>query len=486
MTHRMMRRSMLSVLLATVLGTASCVETELSGVILDQDVDDPRLMLGMVRGVNSEMTDWFRDFDDGVGYMLGVPTDDVTNDGLSSFEERMSVGDFNDREDTNFLWEQMHESAWAGYHAVVRLEQVLGAEADQSPLTAQAWFVAGVSERFLGETFCELVYGYGPDGGALYGGDVEKYDNGRFVPRDSAFTRALFAFQELLAVAEAAVAAGAETPDGDPIFDPQQLVYKGHAGIAQAAANLGDWDLAVQHAAQVPDDFVAYEHHGITQENNAMYTTFYENDDLTMWGTPVALLWPDDPRSPFTICGEFFDGPRTEPGSRSEIEPQGCDHPSGEYRAESNTIPMYRSDKFPTEGADVPLMKGAEMRLIRAEAALLGGDLDEFKAQVDAARAIYALPPITLPTAAGALEYPNAEDDAWSILDRERLLTLSLEGRRMWDLDRWDHPFLTGNHVLTTRLYEDYGPTVPRNSCFPVSQLECDGNPNIQCPVIGG
>lgn len=487
-----MNRGIPLLVLFGVLAAAGCADTELQGVIVDEDIFDPALMLPMVRGINSELTDNFRDFE-GITYYHSAPTDELTNDGVSRSEEEISVGDFRDREHGDFLWEQLHESAWAGYKGVQTLQEVLGnADAATNPVTAQAWFISGVSERFLGETFCELVYAYGPDGGPLLKGDASHYDASRTVPRDSAFKRSLAAFQEALVVAEAAVAADAATPEGDPIFDPQNLVYKAHAGIAQAAMNLGDWELAVTHAAEVPDDFVAYEHHHGSApvfEDNPYWELFWDSDDATLWNTPLANLWPDDPRSPWIKCGEFTAGPRTTPGSSGQISRQGnCGHLDGEFRAESNTIPLYISTKYPTEDDDVPVVKGAEMRLIEAEAALRNNQLSEFKAQVDRARAVYGLGPIPLPTTAGALEFPNAEDDAWSILDRERYLTLHLEGRRLWDMHRWNHPFLDpdADHAMTSRLYDDYDTDLPRMSCYPVADIECDANGDLTCPSLLG
>jgi len=112
--------------------------------------------------------------------------------------------------------------------------------------------------------------------------------------------------------------------------------------------------------------------------------------------------------------------------------------------------------------------------VIQAEAALLNGDLGEFTTQINRLRAIWDLDPIAQPASAGALEYPNAYDDAWSILDGERMLTLWLEGRRLWDLHRWDHPFLDGGTVVW--------PGEPRrDSCLPVPAGECRVNPNFTC-----
>ena len=96
-----------------------------------------------------------------------------------------------------------------------------------------------------------------------------------------------------------------------------------------------------------------------------------------------------------------------------------------------------------------------------------------FTAKINELRAHYDLDPIEQPANAGALEYPNAMDDAWSILDRERYLTLWMEGRRLWDLGRWNHPFQNGGTLI--------GPGAsPRVSCLPIPEIECTLNPEIQ------
>ena len=125
---------------------------------------------------------------------------------------------------------------------------------------------------------------------------------------------------------------------------------------------------------------------------------------------------------------------------------------------------------------EIVALSGKESRLIRAEAALQGTpDFTEFTTQIDAVRAMYGLPGITQPTTLGALEYPNANDgDALSILDGERHLTLWLEGRRLWDLHRWNHPFLQGGTVVW-----DAEPV--RASCMPVPESECVVNPQFTC-----
>lgn len=501
-TRKQITSWVLGVLLpAAALGAAGCVDTELQGVIIEDDVRDPALMLPLVRGINSELQDNMRDFDEGVWWITGSATDEFNNDGTASAtEEIFEYGNY-DARPGDFPWVQILEAAWAGYYGISILEDVFGAEADANPLTAQAWIISGWAERMFGEIFCEGIYTFEPGAGPLIGPN-DHMDAGQVVPIDSAFRRSLNAMQHALAVAEAARAANAPVPDGDVrIFGLDNLVYKAHGGIAQAAALLGDWNLAVEHASQVPDDFIAYSHADPEVEGNAWHATSFQNDDFTLWNTPVHRQWPDDPRAPWIKCGDFRDGDDvlTHGPASSIINTGLCNGipgKNGEFRAESNTMPLYASlksmdDQVSRPGgelehdADFPMVRGTEMRLIRAEAALVAGNLAAFKTQIDAARAVYDLPPIPMPTSAGALEYPNAEDDAWSILDRERYLTLHLEGRRLADMRRWEHPYISEGHMVNTRVLEENGSHRPAY-CLPIADIECDANSSLTCSTLTG
>jgi hypothetical protein len=105
-------------------------------------------------------------------------------------------------------------------------------------------------------------------------------------------------------------------------------------------------------------------------------------------------------------------------------------------------------------------------------------------------RAFHGLDPIDVPATAGALEYPNAEDDAWSILDRESLFTLWLDGRRYANFRRWQHPFWTGGHYKTPdEALDNAGQPRPKymradgslDYCMPLpSSEECNINPLVR------
>lgn len=483
------------------LATAGCVDTELQGVILEDDIEDPNLMVAFVRGINSELHDSMRDFS-GVWWYVGSATDDFNNDGTnSSGEEVLEYRNYVDRPG-DFPWNQLHEAAWAGYYGVEITTRVFAEEGIANhPLTARSWIISGWAERMMGEMFCESVFNYGPGAGALIGPN-DQYDPSRSVDTDSIMRRSVNAMQNALAVAEASVAAGAPTPDGDErIFDPVKLMFAAHGGIAQAAMLMGDWDLAVSHAAQVPDDFILYSHSDPEVEDNGWFDVSFQNDDFTLWNTPVHRVFHDDPRVPWIKCGEWrSDTLRTSYGSARDIRDTGlCDRTTGyggEFRAESNRMPLYSSLKSETEGlltrpggetgedADFPMVRGTEMLLIRAEKALMDGNLGQFTTLVNRARAVYGMDPIETPTSAGALEYPNAEDDAWSILDRERYVLMHLEGRRLADMRRWQHPYIAESHAVNPRVEAENGPARVVY-CMPIADIECDANSEFTCAGVG-
>ncbi|MGH7501034.1 MAG: RagB/SusD family nutrient uptake outer membrane protein [Longimicrobiales bacterium] len=467
---------------------AACADTEIQGVILDEDVNLPELMIGLARGTNSEFGDIF--LASGAQDFLDSPTDGLTNDDTSLEQTDLTVADFRERPGSG-IWAQTQEAVWAVHFTDRRISEVLPAdEYETSPLVARNHVYGGHAERILGENFCEVVYNYGKDGG-IFLGSPGPYDASRAVASDSAFKRAIYMFERSLQFAEAGVAADVAPPESDPLFDPSRLVVASHAGLAQVYANLGDWDQATQHARLVPDNFAdVAAMHEEADGGNWMADEFFEDDDASIYRSPAALLWPDDPRVALAKCGDWRganldDSPSVPPSSAFINMSDECGHLGGEFRSETNRYPLWISLKYEDDNADVEVASGAEMRLIEAEAALRAGNLAEFTAQINRARAARGVDPISEPAAAGALEYPNAEDDGWSILDRERYLELFLEARRLWDLRRWDHPFLTGNHVLLPRHASEIGPG-GRMKCFPIPEQECDTNNSISCPVLSG
>ncbi|MDX1578632.1 MAG: RagB/SusD family nutrient uptake outer membrane protein, partial [Gemmatimonadota bacterium] len=356
-----------------------------------------------------------------------------------------------------------------------------------TPLVARGYINSAHGERLLGDFFCEVAYGFDHTGGIALDnlGDSE-FDNAA-VPKDSAFKRMATFGRLALEQAERAVAAGAPNPANtgllsDGHFEPSRLVTSAHAVLAQAhhaLASLGvdpgtNWPLAVQHASLLPTYYVEVTIHDSAVEDNEFGDITWDNDDVTLYseaggglpqgfiGVPATFQWPDDPRVQFQDC---------------TVNDSGC----RSTESEGEDWPMWVPLKYPEEGSDDEMVTGTEMRLIEAEEALVNqGNLGLFYDKVDEARAFHGAPPTERPMVIGQMEFPNAEDDAMSILDRERYLDLWMEGRRLFDLHRWNHPFITQNAALIPRHAELLLSTT-RRSCAPIAETECTLNPNLSC-----
>jgi hypothetical protein len=193
----------------------------------------------------------------------------------------------------------------------------------------------------------------------------------------------------------------------------------------------------VSDAQQVPIDFV-YE---------AIFSSAITNDlqfetngrfEFTVFST-IWEDYPDDPRVPWQIV---YDD-------------------AGEVaKGQDGQTPFYQQLKYLDQGADVPLTKGTEMLMIRAEAALRSGQLGAMTDLLNQARAHYGM---------DALDVPASDAEAWPLFRVERSATLWLEGRRLWDLRRWQEqgglapdPFAQG-----------------RDLCFPISDEERRSNENL-------
>ena len=453
MTGRTGRVGLAPMLLAAfgVLLAGCDLEVLNPGAILDDDLNTPELMPIVVNGVSSE----FNDVTDALSYNVARLTDDMSGTGSYFETGRYRRGLFDD-EDSEGTWEQMHEAAWAAGIAWERLIEVLGEDAARSSVdSAKLFALMGHAHRMLGENFCDMAY-----------------DKGPLQPRTASFDSAIVSFEQAITIGNAA---GASADD---------WVTSAHAGLAQAYVGLGDWASAVDEASQVPIDFVHNAIYADGSNTNIVWSESHGRAELGVWAAPAQTYGdPDgmnDPRTPYRICGNWNDP--NDPSAGVTTTGTCNDSGSGAHQGADGATAHYRQQKHDDRGSDIPVASGTEMMLIRAEAALLDGDLTTFIARINDVRAFHELADLPEPATAGALEFPNAMDalsggdpadeDGWSILDRERYMTLWIQGRRLWDLWRWDHPFLAGGTLIGAGAN-------PRTSCMPIPRLECTLNENL-------
>jgi hypothetical protein len=423
---RMFRRGAWAFLTTLFLLTAGCgdvFDIENPGEILDSDLNDPELIGVLITGLSSDVSD----FIDTQGFDVARLTDEMAGSGSYTDTGAFRRG-YAEQDLVGPVWEQAHEARWMADLHIERIQELLTSEEFQTnDYVARAYVLQGIAHRSLGENYCRVVYS-----------EPEGSDYGNLQPKDVAFEKAVTSFENALSHA----------PGGS------EFAMAAHAGLASVYAALGRWDDAVQEAAQVDDDFELVTFYDRVDNANVVFVETFNRPEMSVVGTYAGTLDPENPRAPYTKCNETGT----------------CENEIG---ADGETI-HWRQEKFTDYGTDIPTLTGKESRLIEAEAALLDGDLATFTSKINDVRALYGLDPIGQPATAGSLEYPNAHDDAWSILDSERYLTLWLEGRRLWDLHRWDHPFLDGGQVV-------WEPDPQRDSCMPVPDNECRYNPNFTC-----
>ena len=479
-------------------GIVGCSETAIQGSVLDQDVSSlPELQLALAVGSNSEVTDVMTV---GTGYKYWVlsGTDDILNAGSAGSEERAALGIW-DHDDGDTHWEQGMEAAWAGLKVVNNANVAFTPEVfNTSPIIARGYLNSAHGERLLGDAFCEFVYGFSTEGGfglPFFGTNPPEAQV--LKPKDEPYRRMAIVAELAIAAAQRSVDAGVENPsnhdpDSDAQFEPQNLLWASHGAAAQAyhaLAVLGidsdtNWGLAVQHAGQVPTEFVDWTIHDENVEQNELWDWTWDDDDVTLFskadatmrqgflGVPATWLWMDDERVQVQNCRKKRTGPNSRCRRTRSERPERFDM----------VVPL----KYDERGADDEMVTGGEMRLIEAEEALVRRqDFTTFYDKIDDARAFHGQGPTERIMVMGALEWPNAQDDAMSILDRERYLEMWMEGRRLFDLYRWNHPFITGNWALMPRHQAAFDAGgIDRAACQRIAQSECDLAPALGCSAL--
>lgn len=336
---------------------------------------------------------------DNIAYFMGIASGDVTHSGAFEEEEFMQRGEIIPRH-VNGLWGQTQRARWVSEHGIERMKEVMGGEFASSPLSVEAYLWAGFSNRILGENVCVAVI----DGGAPEDHKVH-------------FQRAETWFTEAITLAQG---------QGD---QAKTMLEAAYAGRAQVRLALEKWAEAAADAGRVSDklSFVAQYSSAESREWNWLYNQSHRRDYFSAWNTLAHQLNNTDPRMRWT-----------------DRKRKGAD----------GQTPMLRQDKYLSLGASVPIAEGDEMRLIEGEVALrLNNDVATAMAKINAVRRAAGVPEKTASTV----------DEAWAALRMERDIIFWMEGRHLWELRRFNDPFLQG-----------------RDSCIPPSEEEQQTNPNLR------
>lgn len=382
------------------------------GPIADDNLDVPTALPGVVTGMSFDLSRAV----DVAAQALPIIGDELYHGGSYTPEGLFNRGIVRP-EDANGLWGSMQRARWVAESGIERMKTVLGDGFATNPLSARAYIYAGLANRLAGENLCQAVIDGGP------AEDHMVY-----------FARAEEDFTQAIAVANALTGSLKDS-----------LLRAAYGGRASVLAAQGKWAQAVDDASKVPVGyvFVAPFSTNTGPENNDLVTETNDRSEYTVFNSQWAQVFKD-PRVP-------WDTVKTAGGAIAN--------------GQDGRTPFFRQKKYVGKGADIPLVKGTEMLMIRAEAALRNNDVAGAMALINQQRAFYStaaspLPPLTATTAA----------EAWPILEKERGAVLWLETRRLWDLRRWNaEPAPIKNTFLDNR-----------DKCIPISQDEMQSNPNLR------
>lgn len=391
------------VLASIVLATACDLTVSNPGPVQDSQLNTPAALPPLVNGMSGDLSAALG------GYLTrhSIATDELTEAGNFTPDNFYAAGVIRPEDDIAD-WAAMQSARWSAENGLQRMKTVRGAAFETDTITPWAYLWAGFANRLLGENVCTAVIDGGP----------AQSDTVYFVRAESLFTRALTLAQTLKNTTVQNAALG---------------------GRASVRAAQGKWTDAATDAALVPTTFVfnAIFSTNTGRENNTLVANTVNSRQVSVFGTVYAKS-KADPRTP-------WDTVKTTAG--------------GVQVGQNGSTPFFVQKKYANLGSLVPLTKGTEMLLLRAEAALKNNDVTGAMTFINQERAASSLPALTATTVSAAQ----------TIVQTERGAVLWLEARRLWDLRRWQvagtSTFLSG-----------------RATCLPVSSVEQGSNPNFTHP----
>jgi hypothetical protein len=422
----MMKTKVLAlVLAATAMAVGGCkgvLDVENPGPIEDRNLRTPDAIPSLVTGMSADLSEEL----DEIVRLTSVAADEL-NHGGSYAGEGLWVRGIILPEDVNGRWADMHKARFEAESGIERIKGMQGMnnyDFNTDLRYARANLFAGLANRLLGEVVCEAVINKGPA-----------------EPRTVHFSRAEPYFTEAIRVATALAT----------VTGSQDILRGAYGGRASVRAWLGNWAGAVADAQQVtPTSFVLNAIYSInsTRERNELFFETNNRREYTVFNTAWAQVF-NDPRVP-------WDTVFTGTGANRTIQ-----------RGQDGRTPFFRQRKYSELGADIPLVKGTEMLVLRAENELRNGNIAAAMTLINQQRAAYNLP---------ALAVPTTTMEAWRILGRERGAVTWLEARRLWDLVRW----YNADGEQRAMVLERIPAFATRDKCIPISQNELETNPNLQ------
>jgi hypothetical protein len=384
MTFRSFRRvTRAAVPVVTVLALAACdVKVTNPGPVQATFLDNKNALSAIVNGAGRNLAEAIN-WTSYTGAAVAKEIFPGGSTGSFGITVRQQSGKLTDDEGDTY-WNLSQQARWTGEDAITRTKGILGADAAKSIQVAQALVWAGYANRHLGENFCDGVI----DGSAKQ-------------PYTIYLDRAEANFTEAIAVATAAGTTGAT------------LVTAATAGRASVRLLKNNLSGATADAAAITSTFA--------------YKMPYFITDLDQYNR---IYWAsaNQPYRAHTVWNTYYDAYRKSTKDPRVPFDSSLTVTQGDAAVGSlGKVRWYFQTKYTVQASPINLSSGWEMRLIEAEAKLVGGDIPGAMTLVNGHRVALALAPWTATTAT----------EAWVALKRERGIEMWLESRRLGDFRRW-------------------------------------------------
>ena len=379
---------------------------------------------GVVNGAGRDLSDalnW-------LAYTGGAITREIFpagSTGSFGISAQQQVGKLLD-DDTNNYWQLAQRARYEAESGADVLKTTLATGFAKDTLAAKILLWAGYTNRLLGENMCDAV---------INGGSKQAYT--------VYLTRADSELTEALAIATSA---------GVSKFSNAAL-----AARAAVRMDLGRYADAVTDASTIADNFVFAMPYFTTdqdQYNRIFWATANQPYRAhTVWNTVNDQYYTDtkDPRVPWA------SDPNQAVGDAAVLS--------------LGRVTWHKEMKFAKQDAAINLSSGWEMRLIEAEAKLVGNDVPGAMTLINKHRVALGLQPWAATTL----------DEGWTALRRERGIELWLEGRRLNDLRRWKAAPGTMSPLEQPGTGTSGAPSylTQQDLCFPIPTSEKQNNPNL-------
>lgn len=398
-----------------LLGALSACQLDVTnpGPVQAANLQDAKAIPGVVNGAGRDLAEalnWVAYTGAAVAREI-FPAGSTGSFGITPRQQNGILAD----DDGNDWWNQAQRARWTAEAAIDRVKTVLGATASTNAQLAQALVWAGFANRLLGENFCDGIINSGP-----------------LQPSSVYLERAEANFTEAITVANAA--------------NNTNLATAALAGRASVRLDRNNLTGAVADAAGVANTF-AYK--------MPYYTTDLDQYNRIYWATA------NQPYRAHTVWNTFYENYRkTTKDPRVPFDSSLTVLVGDAAVGNLGRVRWYFETKYNGQTSPINLVTGWEMRLIEAEAKLVGNDVTGAMALVNGHRVALGLAPWT---AADATE-------AWTALKRERGIELWLEARRLGDFRRWTALNRPGTS-------DDMA---GRNLCFATPLSEKETNPNLK------